>query len=147
MKNLLVLLALVGSALSIHLSLKNPTTGQYCIILDANISGTVKYWDNVINKTQAYDFVINDTNTTNTTGNCLGWSYGTHTPAESLSILFFPNNVRAVPDRWNLTLLFDNKKDQATSFQIFDYELTVFFYPEFFNVSGIQIETKRKFHF
>jgi len=130
MKSLFVLLALVGSAFSNHFTFENPTTpGQYCIILDANVSGTIKYLDK-LNKTQAYDFVINNTSTSSVSGLC----FTTHLnqTAEVLNIAFYPNDITPPipkPEPWNLTLYFGNQTGK--SFELIDYELLVHFYDSF----------------
>jgi lysosomal-associated membrane protein 1/2 len=112
--------------------------GKYCIVMDADVSGSVEYYDTVLNKTVDYSFVVNGT-AQQVTGKCFDAPIGNQT-TETFNLHFFPNDITPAtefpnPDRWHIKLTFVAANAPDT-FKIIDYQLKAIFYPEHFNASA-----------
>jgi len=121
---------------SIHMSVKNGD-GKYCIVMDADVSGSVEYVDKITNKTVDYSFVVNGTSP-RWTGKCFDVPIGNQS-SETFILHFFPNDITPSaefpnPDQWHIKLTFVAANAPDT-FKIIDYQLKAIFYPEHFNAS------------
>jgi len=128
---ILAFLLVFGSAT--HVSLRNGLLGQYCFVMDADISGSVQYKSNE-DKTITYPFVINSSVTTS--GKCHAFDTALNTSVEQVFIHFLPNDIAPMPpfkdEEWTLHLKFEAPKDVKTgSFKIVDYSLKAVFPPSF----------------
>jgi len=111
--------------------------GKYCIVMDADVSGSVEYFDTILKKNVSYPFVVNGT-AQQVTGKCFGAPIGNQT-TETFILHFFPNDITPAtefpnPDRWHIKLTFVAANAPDT-FKIVDYQLKAIFYPEHFNAS------------
>uniref|UniRef100_A0A1I7XUZ6 CUB domain-containing protein n=1 Tax=Heterorhabditis bacteriophora TaxID=37862 RepID=A0A1I7XUZ6_HETBA len=100
-------------------SLYNEDTNITCIIVEADVTATVKF--TVDNITETYTVTINKTNTVD--GSCGDVSKGV--AVQKLEVHFFPNGMD-VPatsaQDWTLELIFTSDESKA-AFQLTDYSL------------------------
>ena len=142
---LCVVAAVFGTSLATW-SVYDKDSQTYCILLDANISGVVSYYDDVVNATQQYKFVVNSSVATH--GKC-NFSHGGEA-AEEIKLEFLPNDItptHPVQERWELTVVFAEKNDkhEQGAFGIKDFWLRAHFYEGSFNSSEQTINyTKSK---
>jgi hypothetical protein len=121
---------------SIHMAVKNGD-GKYCVVIDADVSGSVEYFDKNLNKTVDYPFVVNGSSP-RVTGKCFDAPIGNQT-TETLNLHFFPNDITPSakfpdPNQWHIKLTFAAANAPDT-FKIIDYQLKAIFYTEHFNAS------------
>jgi hypothetical protein len=149
MRSLLLTLALahcVATALALHMAVKNSKNGAYCIVADADISGSVVYFDTHAKKNVTYDFKVDNNTQTGPTisGKCFDKVIANQS-TETLKLHFFPNGITPaaetpIAERWSIEVRFAKPQPIPTStpthdFEIIDYRLKAIFYPEHFNTS------------
>jgi len=125
MKNLFLVATLacvVAVALSFNASVQD-RDGNYCIVFDGNVTGTIKY-ENTSNETASFDFSV-DPSTLNISGECL--HVDLNKTVETLQVSFLPNHDPEA-NQWELVVVFTNDKDSA--FKIDHVDLTAKFWPE-----------------
>ncbi|KAE9552713.1 hypothetical protein FO519_004079 [Halicephalobus sp. NKZ332] len=127
----IALFAGVAFTTAFHVAVPTESGSQYCIILDAEASGTITY-TTISNETKTFEFKIPAL--TSSHGKCLDTQNGTTT--EKLSLEFYPNNVttqEAASRPWEFTIIFKEDSRQVNNAYVIDnYNLRVELYPEIF---------------
>ena len=134
------LLASVSLTTAFHAAVPTEDKTHYCIILDAEASGTVAY-ETTSNETKTFDFKIPAL--TSTRGKCLDAQNGTTT--ERITLEFYPNNIttsEAASRPWVLTINFkEDSRQTNNAYAIDSYSLYVEYYPEIFENATEQDHT------
>jgi len=130
----LIIASITNTVSTIHASVKN-SSGIYCIILDAEIAGSVAYHDTFKNTTAHYDFSVDDIDSE---GKCHALDKKTNRSIETLKIQFLPTNITTphpAKKRWLIELTFGESNAEKESFKIIDYKLVAVLYNDTFNVT------------
>lgn len=129
------LLATMPSAiLANHFAVQNSTSAKYCLILEANITGTLEYQNTFLNKTTTVQFTVPEDGFGSVELNPDGSVCADK--EEKLQVDFVPDGLQPevspleTQEKWSILLKFEKEGTGSDEhFKLANYSLTVHYYP------------------